>query len=518
MNARTRTARPLLTRPLLTLTADLLAAPAAHAQTDVSAALFAANPEASAPGANWETYDLLRSKLGIDLKFTMLPAGADGDNKLGSLAAANDLPDVFEIRNRSLFYKLVEQGQLAPVSSLLPLMPGRTKDRYSDRKRNALVTVDGTMYGLQDPVTLSRQYGIMVRQDWLDKLNLKAPTTLDEFLVVAKALTERDPDGNGRKDTYGYCGVIDFDTSGILPGLGLGNHFQWVYAAYGVSGNWNYRSGTSFAANLRNPAYRQATDFIRRMAEAKVLDPDWATMKRSDLRNRWQQGKCGMFFESVGGLNAGFANFDANNPKGELRFITPPKGPRGQKGMGTYANAGTLLVVSSKALKAGKGPAIAKFLEWANSGEGYYQLGFGKKGVDYTLKAGIPTVSTTNVNARMTNTQMRWIALNGKTNELKGRYGLIKAKDGRTLNAYTLLMDAHKNGWIDRTGDMLVPAAPNQADIERYVSESIVQFALGQRPLNDANWTAFQNGLKGINFDAYEREAGLTLKKAGFIK
>lgn len=505
---------------LFVVTAALIAAPTAQAQktTELEVALFAANPEAPAPTPAWETYSLAREKLGVNLKFSMLPTGADGDNKIGSLAAANDLPDLFEIRNRSLFYKLVGQGQVAPVNSLLAQMPRRTRDRYSDRKRNALVTVNGTMYGLQDPVTLSRQYGIMVRQDWLNKLGLKAPTTLDEFLNVARALTERDPDGNGKKDTYGYCGVIDFDTSGILPGLGLGNHFQWVYGAYGVSGTWNYRSGNAFAANLRNPGYRKATEFIRKMVDARVIDPDWATMKRSDLRNRWQQGKCGMFFESVGGLIAGYANFDANNPRGELRFIAPPKGPGGTQTMGTFANAGTLLVVSKKALDAGKGPAIARFLEWANSGEGYYQLGFGKRGVDYTLKAGVPTVTTTNVNARLTNTQMRWLAMNGKTPELRGRYGDIKARDGRTMSAYEMLLDNRRSGWLDRTGDLLVPSAPNQADIDRYVSESLVQFVLGQRPLNDPNWQQFLNGLRGINFDAYEKDAYQALKKGGFVK
>jgi len=508
------------TRILLAVTTSLLLAPSATAQkaTDVSVTLYAANPEAPAPGANWETYDLVRDKLGINLKFTMLPTGIDGDNKLGSLAAANDLPDLFEVRNRDLFHKLVNQGQVAPVTSLLQHMPKRTRDRYSDKKRNALVTIDGSMYALQDPVTLSRQYGVMIRQDWLEKLGLTEPKTLDEFLNVAKAFTERDPDGNGRKDTYGYCGVIDFDTSGILPGQGLGNHFQWVYGAYGVAGTWNYRGGNAFAANVKNANYRKATEFIKRMVDAKVTDPDWATMKRSDLRNRWQQGKCGMFFESVGGFIAGFANFDANNPKGEIAYIDAPKGPSGTRSMGTYANAGTLLVVSKKAMDAGKGPAIAKFLEWANSSEGYYQLAFGKKGVDYTLQGGIPTVTTANVNGRLTNTQMRWIALNGKTTELKGRYGTLKFKDGRSMNMFDMLMETRKNNWTDRTGDLLVPAAPNQADIDRYISESLVQFVLGQRPLNDANWKAFIDGLRGVNFDAYERAAQQALLKGGFLK
>ena len=44
---------------------------------------------------------------------------------------------------------------------------------------------------------------MIIRQDWLDNLGLKAPTNMDEFEAVIKAFTEDDPDGNGQKDTMG---------------------------------------------------------------------------------------------------------------------------------------------------------------------------------------------------------------------------------------------------------------------------------------------------------------------------
>jgi putative aldouronate transport system substrate-binding protein len=43
----------------------------------------------------------------------------------------------------------------------------------------------------------------MIRMDWLDKLGLKVPVTMDEFREVARAFTLKDPDGNGKNDTYG---------------------------------------------------------------------------------------------------------------------------------------------------------------------------------------------------------------------------------------------------------------------------------------------------------------------------
>ncbi len=42
------------------------------------------------------------------------------------------------------------------------------------------------------------------RQDWLDKVGLKVPETLDEMHDVMVAFVNDDPDGNGKNDTFGY--------------------------------------------------------------------------------------------------------------------------------------------------------------------------------------------------------------------------------------------------------------------------------------------------------------------------
>lgn len=39
-----------------------------------------------------------------------------------------------------------------------------------------------------------------IRKDWLDKLNLKMPETIDEYHDVLVAFRDQDPNGNGEKD------------------------------------------------------------------------------------------------------------------------------------------------------------------------------------------------------------------------------------------------------------------------------------------------------------------------------
>src|SRR5262249_10280317 len=145
-----------------------------------------------------------------------------------------------------------------------------TKDHYSDVDKNKLVTWDGQMYGFPDPGTLPHIDGLVVRQDWLDKLNLKAPTNLDEFMTVAKAFTFNDPDGHGKADTYGLCGYIE--GSG-LPRAGLGTRFDWAFGAFGAGGVWNVGT-TDALLNARQLGYMKGVQEVKSLVDAKVIDPD----------------------------------------------------------------------------------------------------------------------------------------------------------------------------------------------------------------------------------------------------
>jgi ABC-type glycerol-3-phosphate transport system substrate-binding protein len=63
--------------------------------------------------------------------------------------------------------------------------------------------IKGKNYGVPRPRPLEGSWGVHVRKDWLDKLGMKVPETMDEMYAVLKAFTEKDPDGNGKADTLG---------------------------------------------------------------------------------------------------------------------------------------------------------------------------------------------------------------------------------------------------------------------------------------------------------------------------
>jgi putative aldouronate transport system substrate-binding protein len=481
---------------------------------------YPAVPELGDPPEDWEMARLAREQLNIDIQLLRTPGGDDGLARLNALAAANDLPDVIEFRDRNQFFTFASQGLLAEATPLLQYMPNRTAARYSDPALNALVSLDGTMYGLQEPAIVSRRLALFIRQDWLDNLGLTAPTTLDEFMEVARAFTEDDPDGNGQDDTYGF-GAYEGNRLGLG---GNSDRFAIFFGAFGVVGRWDVSSAESIGLQVRKPAMQQAIDALRQVAEANVMDPDWPVLNLDEFRSRWKQGKYGMFVEDFAAAMVGnnYQPFDVNFPEGELRVIQPPAGPDGQYSIGTHDEIGLVLAISQRAVDEGKAEAIGRFLDWMLTDEGYRASVFGIEGQTYLLDAdGNPTnvgLTVDQQNLQGAQTQLKWWAVNGSPAELNARYIPFTTINGREIVPLEILDAAHElGGWVRDTPTAMIPAAPNQADIDRYISENLIQFVLGQKPLDDQNWGEFIDGLDSVGVGDWEANAREILTNANLL-
>lgn len=90
------------------------------------------------------------------------------------------------------------------------------------------ISVDGRVYGIYRSRVIGRQ-GVVIRKDWLDKLGLDMPETVDDLEVVLDKFTNGDPDGNGKKDTYGM--IITTFLEGPLRNLAtwMGSPNGWGY-------------------------------------------------------------------------------------------------------------------------------------------------------------------------------------------------------------------------------------------------------------------------------------------------
>ncbi|GHT54986.1 putative ABC transporter peptide-binding protein YtcQ [Spirochaetia bacterium] len=466
--------------------------------------------EAGPPPADWKALQIIRDKLNINLVLQALPSNeGDQDVKINAAGASNSLPDLFQVR-RPVWQNLYKAGLLGPVDDLYPLMPNRTKVQYdADSISNS--TINGKSYGLGSPGTLIKNEGVLIRKDWLDKLNLKVPVTTDEYLAVMQAFTERDPDGNGRADTYGYGAFVELSATSE----GLGARFDPLFGAFGVAGTWNMTKSDA-GLNVRKAAYFDALSYVKQIIDAKVIDPNWSSYGKDDFRAAWKQGRFGIMREQNAAYAAesNYAPFDKNFPNGEWIVIDPPKGPSGKSAAGVYLQAYRIYAMSAKAAAAGKGPAIAKLLEWMSSDEGYFLLGYGERGVNYNLDAnGVPTVAGLPDESKgytkpdmQPLTQLRNMVFYNGEIELLSRYPTYKAPtSGKTMSALTVLFDMQKRPWTANIGGDTLPN-PN-ADLKRFYEQGVVEFLTGRRTLTKDAWTAW--------VAEFDKNGGLDWEKAG---
>ena len=479
--------------------------------------------ESGPPPDDWKAYQIVRDKLGINWKVVLLPSTlTDQDTKINAAAAANNLPDMFLV-NRDAWYRLARAGLLAPIDPMLPMMPVRTATHYNDPVARKLVTLNKVMYGLPEPGQMPMTDGFVVRKDWLTKLGLQPPKTLDDFMAVAKAFTERDPDGNGKNDTYGFGAYIE--SSGIQQAA-LGLRFEWIYGAFGVSGTWNTQGKDSFGLNARNPNMMRATQFIKSMVDAKVIDPDWPVIKKDEYRARWKQGKWGMMHENFAALAtmANYKDFDKNFPNGEWMAVAPSKGPEGASTENVLLKNVRIHAISQRAVKAGKTEAIAKLLEWMANPEGYYLLGFGYEGEHFKKLPngeisveGIPAEKVWTAKAQQPFTQLRNLVFINTDVELKARYVPFKTAIGRLQDPLAYWNAFRSFPYTDSTGASIINPPANAADFSRFYSENIMKFVLGQQPLTDATWAEFVMGLDRLGARQWEATARTALTEAGFL-
>ena len=469
----------------------------------------AAVTEAGPIPEDWVGYDIVREKLGIDLHLTVLPSSdQDQDVKIQAAGAGNNLPDVFMV-SRPVLVNLVQQGLVAPLSEdFFASMPTRTAAVHDQDSINH-ASVDGVCYGMAKASDSVGVELLAIRKDWLDNLGLEAPTTLDEFFDVMYAFTYDDPDGNGLDDTYGYGGFIE--TNSTFKGY-PGARTWPIMGAFGVPGLWDLHEET-LGLSVLEPEFYDFMQFMLKMIDAGVIDPNWMSYKKDDFRAAWKQGKFGCMYESWAALSAesNYMPFDMNFPEGEWIPLDPPVGPDGDAYVGALDKTYRIYAVSYKAADQGKLPYIAKLFEWIGSEEGYYLLGFGVEGENYVFDEN-GNVSTGDLGDNsftgavgQVMTQLRNMVYTNSEEETMIRFpDYITANSKKLMSPIIYCNAAAAGPWKNAVGSGIMPT-PN-ADVLRFLEQGLAEFLSKQKPLTQEKWDKFLSDFLRIGGEGWNEE------------
>ncbi len=210
------------------------------------------------------------------------------------------------------------------------------------------------------------------RKDWLDKLGLEVPKTLDELHDVLYAFANNDPDGNGKKDTYGILGSSQYN-----------KFFGQIFGAYGcLPFDWQEVDGKIVYGGLTDDC-KEALKTLAAWYKEGIIHPDFPTAS-SDI-DQFNSGLVGYLVSNSyynPDLSTELINtVKENNPGAEVAYGFLPTGPDGESGMRAWGRAAHIVAFGNTEGYGAKVPRMLKILEGMFTDKEFYTtLKLGKKG------------------------------------------------------------------------------------------------------------------------------------------
>jgi len=222
----------------------------------------------------WKEVDKLLDEAGLELDYEMVPSEQYNVVIKTRMASGSNLPDIVNISalDNTTVLNLAKQGVLLDLNPLIEKYSnGNIKKMYDQEipyARKTTTSPDGNMYWFSNlhnktykgtqpaPVSLT----MLLRKDWLEKLNLQVPANAEEYLQTLKTMREKDANGNGQQDE-----VLVYD-----PGSFSGAIAQWFGLGTDIS-----------AVDVENkkvvsPWYQDGIKdyfrYLQRLAKEGVLD------------------------------------------------------------------------------------------------------------------------------------------------------------------------------------------------------------------------------------------------------
>jgi len=431
---------------------------------------------------------------GIKVKFTHPPLGQQKD-QFNLLISTKELPDIIYYNWADAVggpEKLIEDGRIIRLNELIEqYAPNLRKIIESDPDVKKQITLDdGTIYMFPllklDALKLNATSGLIMRKDWLDKLGLKPPTTIEEWHTVLKAFKEKDPNGNGKADELPFTGnwgpgdltkLHDFS-----PGFGVIGGFQM--------------NGDKVEYGPIQPGYSSFLETMATWYKEGLIDPEIMTNDGKAFDYKVTNNLAGSYGGGVfSGMGKFFNLMRDTDPNFNLTGVPWPVSPNGT----AYAtfNMNNKVLTYGEAITTGadkeKLKDIVQWMDFNYSPQGHELFNFGIEGESYVKEGeGIKftDVITNNPKGLTYDQALASYALSIMDGPIN--------QDSRYLDA--LLFDEGQReanaSWMKASSDLTLPPFRLSVDeaskstsimsqVNTYLNETMTAIINGQKPISE---------------------------------
>lgn len=224
----------------------------------------------------------MTQEMGVNVELELIPSRYYNE-KINILIAAGEPSDLMLIGRPYQYNGELFQAIASDLTDVLKQFPRLTALAESADRSNR--SIDGRIYGIPRPGHLNDAVFPFVQQEWLDRLGLAYPRTMDEVYRVLEMFVKHDPDGHGEVNSIGLTGRLLGDA---LGGIG------WVEQVFtGTPTRFVYDDG-----ELRDTAVsaeeRDALQWLAKSHAAGLIDDSFAVTDDESVRFQLEQGRVGM--------------------------------------------------------------------------------------------------------------------------------------------------------------------------------------------------------------------------------
>lgn len=242
------------------------------------------------------------------------------DTNVSMVISMGSLPDIMVVSSQDEVEQLVEAGLIEDLTeSYNNCISDRIRkmyESYGDSLKD-MVTYDGKIMALPETNITDGPNLVWLRKDWMDKLGLSEPHTIDDVVNIVKHFISEDPgnngvDASGKPNTVGLA--VDTDVTGEC---GYSSEFllDIIFACFGAyPKQWIMNDDGEIVYGSVTDEAKEALSYINSLYNQGVIDNDFLLRTSTNICELIENGLCGSFFGPWWAPNNPLANAVSRNP------------------------------------------------------------------------------------------------------------------------------------------------------------------------------------------------------------
>jgi putative aldouronate transport system substrate-binding protein len=476
-------------------------------------------PMASNVAASMKSFDEmgcyreLEKRTGIHLEFQHPPLQRDQD-QFNLLVASGKYPDILETNWLGTYAggpaKAIKDGVIIRLNDVVDRYAPNLKKLLTEHPewRKQIVTDEGDVYCFpflrSEPILLTF-IGPVIRADWLDKLGLKVPTTIDAWHTMLKAFKEQNVNGKG--DTIPFNPALFSLPAGWNQWFTAGGFIRHAFiGAWGITMGF-YQVGGAVMYGPLQPEFKDFTQTMRTWFAEGLIDPDYPSTDQSSFDAKVTGGRLGSMV-TLGGNGIGKYLGLVKDPTFKLVGAPYPVLKAGDKPLlgqrdDHFPGTGSAAITTANKRVA----ETAKLLDYGYSEAGHMLFNFGIEGVSYTMDNGYPRYT-----AELMRNPQGLPPAQAMSRYIRGNFNGPFLQDPRYIEQYfevQVQKDALKT-WLEPSDErQMPPVTPTQEESKKFASimndvfgkyqEVFTRVVTGAEPMDAL--TALPGQLRQIGID-----------------